>query len=84
MLAYCSQVIQMTCAFTLTVLFYLHLVQVWEILALSFFVGVLGSRLAGRHTPRYCLLLVGTEELTNAIAMNSIQFDLARILGPTL
>jgi MFS family permease len=78
-----SQVIQMTCAFTLTVLFYLHLVQVWEILALSFFVGV-GQSFGG---PAYSALLptlVGTEELTNAIAMNSIQFNLARILGPTL
>ncbi len=78
-----SQVIQMTCAFTLTILFYLHVVKVWEILALSFFVGV-GQSFGG---PAYSALLptlVGSEELTNAIAMNSIQFNLARILGPTL
>jgi predicted MFS family arabinose efflux permease len=29
-------------------------------------------------------MLVGPEDLSNAIAMNSIQFNLARILGPTI
>ena len=37
--------------------------------------------------PAYSALLptlVGPEDLANAIAMNSIQFNLARILGPTI
>ena len=37
-----------------------------------------------RHIPRCCPTLVGPEDLANAIAMNSIQFNLARILGPTI
>jgi predicted MFS family arabinose efflux permease len=78
-----SQYIQMICAFLLAALFAMHLVQVWHILALSFFVGV-GQSFGG---PAYSALLpslVDAEDLSNAIAMNSIQFNLARVVGPTL
>jgi predicted MFS family arabinose efflux permease len=78
-----SQYIQMVCAFLLATLFATHVVQVWHILTLSFFVG-LGQSFGG---PAYSALLptlVGPEDLSNAIAMNSIQFNLARIVGPTL
>jgi predicted MFS family arabinose efflux permease len=78
-----SQYIQMACAFLLAFLFATHVVKIWHILALSFVVG-LGQSFGG---PAYSALLptlVGPEDLANAIAMNSIQFNLARILGPTL
>ncbi|RXH55280.1 major facilitator superfamily (MFS) transporter [Granulicella sibirica] len=79
----CSQVIQMVCAFALALLFFLHVVKVWHILTLSFLVGV-GQSFGG---PAYSALLptlVGPEDLANAISMNSIQFNLARIIGPTI
>lgn len=78
-----SQYIQMTCAFVLAALFYTHRVHIWEILSLSFIVGI-GQSFGG---PAYSALLptlVPPEELANAIAMNSIQFNLARVLGPAL
>ena len=78
-----SQYIQMVCAFVLSVLFAEHLVKVWMILSLSFVVGV-GQSFGG---PAYSALLptlVEKEDLSNAIAMNSIQFNLARIVGPSL
>jgi len=78
-----SQYIQMACAFLLAILFVTHVVRVWHILALSFVVG-LGQSFGG---PAYSALLptlVGPEDLANAIAMNSIQFNLARVLGPAL
>jgi predicted MFS family arabinose efflux permease len=78
-----SQYIQMVCAFLLALLFVTHTVKVWHILTLSFFVG-LGQSFGG---PAYSALLptlVGPEDLSNAIAMNSIQFNLARIIGPTI
>ena len=78
-----SQYIQMICAFVLAVLFATHAVRVWHILALSFIVGV-GQSFGG---PAYAALLptlVGPKDLANAISMNSIQFNLARIIGPTL
>jgi predicted MFS family arabinose efflux permease len=78
-----SQYIQMVCAFVLAGLFYSHIVKIWEILSLSFIVG-LGQSFGG---PAYSALLptlVPTEDLANAIALNSIQFNLARVLGPAL
>jgi predicted MFS family arabinose efflux permease len=78
-----SQYIQMACAFLLALLFVTHTVKVWHILGLSFFVGV-GQSFGG---PAYSALLptlVDSEDLSNAIAMNSIQFNLARIIGPTI
>jgi MFS family permease len=78
-----SQYIQMACAFLLAILFFTHLVRIWHILALSFVVG-LGQSFGG---PAYSALLpalVRAEDLSNAIALNSIQFNLARIIGPTI
>jgi MFS family permease len=78
-----SQYIQMACAFLLALLFVTHVIHVWHILALSFFVGV-GQSFGG---PAYSALLptlVDPEDLSNAIAMNSIQFNLARVIGPVL
>lgn len=78
-----SQYIQMACAFILAALFFTHTVTIWEILSLSFLVGV-GQSFGG---PAYSALLptlVPAEDLANAIALNSIQFNLARVLGPAL
>jgi predicted MFS family arabinose efflux permease len=78
-----SQYIQMVCAFLLAALFALHVVKVWHILTLSFVVG-LGQSFGGPAYSSLLPTLVGPEDLSNAIAMNSIQFNLARILGPTI
>jgi predicted MFS family arabinose efflux permease len=78
-----SQLVQMACAFTLATLFAMGTVQVWHILALSFVVGIAQAFGA----PAYQSLLpslVPREHLPNAIAMNSIQFNLARVVGPAL
>ena len=78
-----SQYVQMTCAFTLAALALFHVVQVWHILCLSFIVGVAQS-FGG---PAYSALiptLVGAEDIRNALALNSIQFNLARVIGPVL
>ena len=78
-----SQVIQMSCAFTLATLAYFGLKHIWPILCLSFTVG-LAQSFGG---PAYSALvptLVEPEDLPNAIALNSIQFNLARVIGPVL
>jgi predicted MFS family arabinose efflux permease len=78
-----SQYIQMSCAFVLTALFYFGAVHVWQILCLSFITG-LGQAFGG---PAYAALLptlVGPEDYPNAIAWNSIQFNIARVIGPTI
>jgi predicted MFS family arabinose efflux permease len=78
-----SQYLQMSCALLLALLFAMGWVQVWHILCLSFVVGV-AQAFGG---PAYSALvptLVGQNDLPNAIALNSIQFNLARIIGPVL
>src|SRR5688572_26855043 len=78
-----SQIVQLTCAFTLAALFAFGVVQIWHILSLSFVVG-LAQAFGG---PAYSALipsLVAKEDLPNAIALNSIQFNLARLVGPVL
>jgi predicted MFS family arabinose efflux permease len=78
-----SQYVQMTCALILTALIAFNRVHVWQILCLSFVVGTAQS-FGG---PAYSALvpsLVEKEDLSNAIAMNSIQFNLARVIGPVI
>lgn len=78
-----SQVIQLACAFTLAGLDAAGVVRVWHIWCLSFTVGV-AQAFGG---PAYSALiptLVDRKDLQNAIALNSIQFNLARVVGPAL
>src|SRR3989442_4782170 len=76
-----SQIVAGLSALTLGVLVVTGVVQVWMILGLSFVTGCCMS-IAG---PSYLALvfdLVDREDLANAIALNSTQFQLARALGP--
>ena len=78
-----SQWLQMASAGILTVLVALGIVHVWEILCLSFVSGF-AQAFGG---PAYSALiptLVEPEDMPNAIALNSIQFNLAVTVGPAL
>lgn len=78
-----SQYVQMTSAAILTVLVATGLVHVWHILCLSFVSGF-AQAFGG---PAYSALiptLVDREDMPNAIALNSIQFNLAVTIGPAL
>lgn len=78
-----SQLVQMTSAFTLAALVYFKWVQVWHILILSFISGF-AQAFGGPAYQALIPALVGGKDLQNAIAMNSIQFNLARVIGPVL
>lgn len=78
-----SQIIQLTCAFMLAALFATGIVQVWQIWVLSFMVGTAQS-FGGPAYQALIPSLVKPEDLPNAIALNSIQFNLARVIGPML
>ena len=78
-----SQLVQMTSAFTLVALIVSGKLEVWHILVSSFVVGT-AQAFGG---PAYSALvpsLVEKVDLPNAIALNSIQFNLARVIGPVL
>jgi len=78
-----SQCVQMSVALVLTVLVGLHVVKVWHFLTGSFIAGF-GQAFGG---PAYSALiptLVPKEDMPNAIALNSIQFNGAVMVGPAL
>jgi len=78
-----SQLIQMGTAFTLALLVYFNRIFVAEILLLSFVAG-LGQAFGGPAYQALIPSLVQKKDLPNAIALNSIQFNLARVFGPLL
>ena len=78
-----SQYVQMSTAFALAALVYLDVVHVWHVLALSFVTGC-AQAFGGPAYQSLMPALVPTDRLPNAIALNSIQFNLARVVGPLL
>src|ERR1700741_3084231 len=78
-----SQYIQMASAATLTVLVAFGLTHVWPILCLSFVSG-LAQAFGGPAYQALIPTLVDRDDMPNAIALNSIQFNLAVTVGPAL
>jgi MFS family permease len=91
-----SQYVQMTSAFTLALLVYFEVVRpatgsvgdavsmtIWYVLALSFLSGC-AQAFGGPAYQSLLPSLVDRKDLPNAIALNSVQFNLARIIGPLL
>src|SRR4029078_10039916 len=73
--------IQMTTASVLAVLVFLGVVRIWHILLLSFTTG-LAQAFGGPPYQSLIPSLVDKKDLPNAVALNSIQFNVARVLGP--
>jgi MFS family permease len=78
-----SQYIQMTTAFTLAALVFFDQVRIWHILTLSCLTG-LAQAFGGPAYQSLIPSLVPRNDLPNAIALNAIQFNLARVFGPLL
>ncbi len=78
-----SQYLQMATSGTLAVLMYFHVVQIWHILLLSFTTGIAQS-FGGPAYQSLIPSLVDKKDLPNAVALNSIQFNVARVIGPLL
>jgi predicted MFS family arabinose efflux permease len=78
-----SQYLQMATAGTLTILVAFGLVHVWHILCLSFIAGF-AQAFGGPAYQALIPTLVEKEDMPNAIALNSIQFNVAVMVGPAL
>ena len=78
-----SQYVQMFSATLLTILVSTGLVHVWHILCLSFISGF-AQAFGGPAYQALIPTLVETEDMPNAIALNSIQFNVAVMVGPAL
>jgi MFS family permease len=78
-----TQTVMMLLAFLLAALAWFKVITIWEVAAIAFLNGVAMSM----NAPSYQALvpkLVKREDLTNAIALNSAQFNMSRIVGPSL
>ena len=78
-----SQAVQMTTAFILTTLIFFDVIEIWHFLVLVFVAG-LGQAFGGPAHQALIPGLVKRQDVPNAIALNSIQFNLARVAGPML
>src|SRR5688572_3505050 len=78
-----SQYVQMATAFTLAAIVYWEVVEIWHILTLSVITGT-AQAFGGPAHQSLVPSLVDKEHLPNAIALNSIQFNLARVIGPLI
>ena len=78
-----SQYVQMASAGLLTILVATGHVHVWHILCLSFVSGF-AQAFGGPAYQALIPTLVDREDMPNAIALNSIQFNVAVMVGPAL
>ena len=79
-----TQVLEMLQAIVLTVLAFTGRIEVWHIIALTAFLGMcVAVELPVRHA--YLLELVnGKEDLSNAVATNSLVANCGRLIGPVV
>ncbi len=78
-----TQTLAMLHAATLAVLTLTGVVQVWMIVCLALFKGLVNAfDVPSRQA--LTIDMVGREDLRNAISLNSITFNLARVIGPTI
>ena len=71
----------MATATLLALLVYFDYVKIWHVLVLSFATG-LAQAFGGPAYQALIPSLVDKKDLPNAVALNSIQFNVARVLGP--
>jgi len=75
------QSIQVVCPILIVVLLATGRIQVWMIIALSLVVGITDA-LSGPSINALVPSLVPEEDVPSAVALNSAQFNLSRVLGP--
>ena len=78
-----TQSAAMVLAFILAVLAFTGTVQVWHIVALAACLGVVNS-FDGPGRQAFVVEMVGRDDLPNAIAVNSMMFNGARVIGPAI
>ena len=78
-----TQTSAMLLAFILAALSFTGVVQVWHVVLLAAGLGLVNA-FDGPGRQAFVLEMVGREDLTNAIALNSMMFNGARVIGPAI
>ena len=79
-----TQTLAMLQAFVLALLVWTSRAAVWQIVVLSLLLGVVNAFDAPARQAFAVELVERREDLTNAIAINSIMFNMARLIGPAM
>jgi MFS family permease len=79
-----SQWVQTLAALFLATMIYLHRLTVWQIIAAAIVTGIAMSFSGPAYQAMVVDLLDDRSRLSNAIAMNSLQFNLSRAIGPLI
>lgn len=78
-----SQSLFLVQASTLALLTFTGVVQLWHVAALAFLFGLINSAdIPTRQS--FTVEMVGKEDLQSAVALNSILFNIARVVGPAV
>ncbi len=78
-----TQTASMLLAFVLAALTFANVAQVWEILLLAALLGLVNAvDMPTRQS--FVIEMVGVEDVTNAVGLNSAIFNTARIVGPAI
>ncbi len=78
-----TQILSLIPAILIGVLIHLNLVNIWHVAGASIILGIAGAfDMPARQA--FISEVVGKEMLTSAIAMQSMSFNIARIIGPIL
>jgi len=78
-----TQAVAMVLAFILAALTFNHSVQVWHVILLTAIMGAVNA-FDGPGRQALVVEMVGREDMTNAIALNSMMFNSARVIGPAI
>ena len=78
-----TQTSAMMLAFILAALIHWNIVTIYHIVAIGFLLGTVNAFDAPTRQS-FVIEMVGREDLTNAIALNSAMFNSARIIGPAV
>ena len=79
-----TQTVMMLCAFILATLVATGILRVWHVGILAFVLGVANSFDAPARQSLAVEMVEDRRDLMNAIAMNSLMFNLARVAGPAV
>jgi MFS family permease len=82
-LLFVTQSAQMLLAFILSALAFAHVVQVWHVVILAFCLGI-SNAVDAPARQAFIVDMVGRDELTSGVSMNSLMVNIARIFGPSV
>ena len=80
---YFTQSISALLALTLGILVATHSVSLWMVYALAFILGLVNT-VDNPTRQTFVTELVGKDKLANAVSLNSIEINLARVIGPAV